>query len=58
MLAIRSAKSKSEPCVPNVLPCRVNHNGPMKVTKRYWQPEKTEGKRMVFTVSVIAVDGV
>lgn len=22
----------------NILPCRINHTGPTKVTKRYWQP--------------------
>ncbi|KPI39003.1 uncharacterized protein AB675_4522 [Cyphellophora attinorum] len=36
MLAIQKAK-RADSCTANVLPCRIHHNGPTKVTKRYWQ---------------------
>ncbi|KAH0547695.1 hypothetical protein FGG08_000184 [Glutinoglossum americanum] len=39
MLAIRPAKHSSEQkCTPNILPCRVNHNGPVNASERYWEP--------------------
>ena len=37
MLAIVKS-SVSDKTSINILPCRINHNGPTKVTKRYWQP--------------------
>jgi len=40
MLAIKS--SNSQKCTPNLLPARVNHNGPVNDTERYWQPTKDE----------------
>lgn len=42
MLAINSSSSKAEStpkCVPNILPCRVHHDGPVKASKRYWDPK-------------------
>ncbi|KAK1068927.1 hypothetical protein LTR12_016114 [Friedmanniomyces endolithicus] len=24
---------------PNILPCTIHHNGPLKITKRYWDPQ-------------------
>lgn len=32
------SKVSEEKTRVNVLPCRINHNGPAKVVKRYWQP--------------------
>jgi len=37
MLAI-SKSSAADTTSINILPCRINHDGPTKVTKRYWQP--------------------
>ncbi|TVY25482.1 Uncharacterized protein LHYA1_G005726 [Lachnellula hyalina] len=37
MLAIQKSKSHKGQCTPNVLPCRVNHNGPVNASKRYWE---------------------
>lgn len=37
MLAIREASDDKTSV--NILPCRIDHNGPAKVTKRYWRPE-------------------
>jgi ribonuclease H2 subunit C len=44
MLAIEKSKSHRGKCTPNVLPCRINHNGPVDASKRYWNPTKTLGK--------------
>lgn len=35
MLAI-SKTEKSDSCIVNILPCRINHDGRMKITKRHW----------------------
>lgn len=35
-----SSKAKAAPkCVPNILPCRIHHDGPVKASKRYWDPK-------------------
>jgi ribonuclease H2 subunit C len=44
MLAIEKSKSHRGKCTPNILPCRINHNGPVDASKRYWNPTKTPGK--------------
>ena len=40
MLAIQP--SKSQKCIPNLLPARLNHDGPVNDAGRYWQPEVDE----------------
>ncbi|KAF2631262.1 ribonuclease H1 small subunit [Macroventuria anomochaeta] len=40
MLSIQNAKSKK--CTPNLLPARINHNGPINSTPRYWAPTTDE----------------
>lgn len=44
MLAIQpSSKSKlCQKCTPNLLPFRLNHDGPINETERFWKPEKSE----------------
>lgn len=37
MLAITKADVSDRSSI-NILPCRINHTGPSKVTKRHWQP--------------------
>jgi len=44
MLAIEKSKSHKGNCTPNVLPCRINHNGAVDASRRYWNPTKTPGK--------------
>lgn len=45
MLAIeKKTKGHEGKCTPNVLPCRINHNGPVDASKRYWNPIQTPGK--------------
>jgi len=43
MLTIERSKKHRGKCTPNVLPCRINHNGPVDASKRYWNPHKTSG---------------
>jgi len=38
MLALRDARQQQQQYIPNVLPCRIHHNGPTKITKRLWSP--------------------
>ncbi|KAL8997201.1 MAG: hypothetical protein Q9169_003467 [Polycauliona sp. 2 TL-2023] len=41
MLSIQSRKTEKSPqdCTPNLLPCRINHDGPVNASRRYWAPE-------------------
>lgn len=45
MHAIQKSKSHKGKCTPNVLPCRVHHNGPVNASKRYWEPRTTSSKK-------------
>ncbi|KAL8769951.1 MAG: hypothetical protein Q9209_004198 [Squamulea sp. 1 TL-2023] len=41
MLSIQRQKPKETPreCTPNLLPCRIHHDGPVNATRRYWDPQ-------------------
>ncbi|TLD37747.1 ribonuclease H1 small subunit [Venturia nashicola] len=39
MLAIQKSKTKAQHCTPNLLPCKINHDGPVNASERYWKPE-------------------
>ncbi|KAI4283646.1 MAG: hypothetical protein L6R38_002008 [Xanthoria sp. 2 TBL-2021] len=41
MLSIQRRNTKEDPqeCTPNLLPCRINHDGPVNASRRYWAPE-------------------
>ncbi|KAL6248154.1 hypothetical protein RBB50_004409 [Rhinocladiella similis] len=39
MLALQRKSSFAGPCTANILPCRIHHDGPIKVTRRYWSPQ-------------------
>lgn len=45
MLALppTSPSNQQRKVTPNILPCAIKHNGPIKVTKRYWSPTTTNG---------------
>ncbi|KAI5204274.1 ribonuclease H1 small subunit [Aureobasidium subglaciale] len=44
MLAIKKSENTT-PCVANVLPCRIQHNGPVNASTRHWTPEtSSDGK--------------
>ncbi|PMD19106.1 ribonuclease H1 small subunit [Hyaloscypha hepaticicola] len=49
MLAIEKSKRHKGKCTTNVLPCRINHNGPVDASKRYWNPTKApDGKTVAY----------
>ena len=31
-------------CTPNILPCRIHHDGPVEASPRYWAPEAAQGQ--------------
>ncbi|OCT44849.1 ribonuclease H2 subunit C [Cladophialophora carrionii] len=39
MLALQRLDENANKRTVNILPCRIHHNGPTKVTKRYWLPQ-------------------
>lgn len=46
MLKFSSSKGDvAVQCTPNLLPCRVHHDGPVEATSRYWAPESGPGQR-------------
>jgi ribonuclease H2 subunit C len=47
MLSIQP--SKPQKCTPNLLPARINHNGPIHDAQRYWKPETDDkGKQHAY----------
>ena len=53
-----SSASENEPstkrCTPNILPCRIHHDGPIQLSDRYWAPSSdeqrtTQNKPYIFT---------
>ncbi|KAI5292990.1 hypothetical protein KEM55_007374, partial [Ascosphaera atra] len=30
--------------VPNIMPCRIHHDGPVDISERYWNPELNQGE--------------
>lgn len=55
MLALRTAQNRcqesnetllSDNCTPNIVPCKIHHDGPVEIPKRYWNPNKDDdGKK-------------
>ncbi|KAJ9613462.1 hypothetical protein H2200_003404 [Cladophialophora chaetospira] len=39
MLALQRREKRTDIRTANILPCRIQHDGPLKVTKRYWSPQ-------------------
>ncbi|QDS73172.1 hypothetical protein FKW77_002266 [Venturia effusa] len=46
MLAIQKSKIEAQQCTPNLLPCKINHDGPVNASERYWKPERAEDGSM------------
>jgi hypothetical protein len=45
MLAIKKSENNTPSCAVNVLPCRIQHNGPVNATTRHWTPQaSSDGK--------------
>lgn len=59
ILAIeRDAASRSTKAVPNLLPCRIHHNGSVDPVASYWNPERAEGKPTAYHAIVCSYDRV
>ncbi|KAI4718090.1 hypothetical protein E4T48_05666 [Aureobasidium sp. EXF-10727] len=45
MLAIKKSEKSTSSCAVNVLPCRIQHNGPVNASTRHWTPQvESNGK--------------
>jgi ribonuclease H2 subunit C len=53
MLAIQSPQERVEKCTPNLLPCRVDHNGAVSASTRYWNPEVEVGESKYYAISIL-----
>ncbi|KAF2240054.1 hypothetical protein EV356DRAFT_527895 [Viridothelium virens] len=42
MFAIQKSSANTNTCTPNLLPCRINHNGATDAKERYWKPRTEE----------------
>ncbi|KAL6719137.1 hypothetical protein ACLMJK_003374 [Lecanora helva] len=42
-----SSKQDSSQCTPNLLPCRIHHDGPVDASPRYWNPERSKGRNSI-----------
>ncbi|KAB2569303.1 Ribonuclease H2 subunit C [Lasiodiplodia theobromae] len=42
MLSVQRSSQHSGRCTPNLLPCRIEHNGPVNAAERYWRPEEED----------------
>ncbi|KAI9731371.1 MAG: hypothetical protein M1834_005276 [Cirrosporium novae-zelandiae] len=64
MLAIRRPTSststddtsKSATILPNILPCKINHNGPVPISTRYWNPKLDEKDQRLPSDSIATGD--
>src|SRR3989442_1225924 len=45
-----SSATGNNSVIPHILPCRIHRDGPVKVSRRYWDPtvENGDGARMIF----------
>ncbi|KAJ4390665.1 hypothetical protein N0V93_004263 [Gnomoniopsis smithogilvyi] len=47
MLSVRQSNGTAAKCTPNLLPCRIHHDGPVGATGSYWTPSTaSDGKRI------------
>jgi hypothetical protein len=44
MLALQRQSKDADDCSAHILPCRIQYDGPTKVTKRYWSPQIEKGR--------------
>ncbi|KAK5731200.1 hypothetical protein LTR15_001139 [Elasticomyces elasticus] len=44
MLSIKPTQTPRR-LTPNILPCTIHHNGPLKIAKRYWTPQHSSDKK-------------
>ncbi|KAK0253798.1 hypothetical protein LTS09_011102 [Friedmanniomyces endolithicus] len=48
MLSLQTARAPHT-LTPNILPCTIHHNGPLKITKRYWNPQPSSDDKQTST---------
>ncbi|KAK8161253.1 ribonuclease H2, subunit C [Phyllosticta citrichinensis] len=49
MLSIQQKSSSAQKTTPNLVPCRIDHNGPVNATERYWKPQtENDGTQTAF----------
>lgn len=48
MLAVQKTRVDTDECTLNILPCKINHTGSTKVTKRFWRPSTEQGTYDVY----------
>ncbi|KAK0311405.1 hypothetical protein LTR01_003401 [Friedmanniomyces endolithicus] len=48
MLSLHPARTPRT-LTPNILPCTIHHNGPLKITKRYWDPQPSSDDKKTST---------
>lgn len=44
MLAVQKSAKQLNKCHPNLLPCKINHNGSVDASDRYWKPLDDNGE--------------
>ncbi|KAK0266087.1 hypothetical protein LTS09_000036 [Friedmanniomyces endolithicus] len=49
MLSLQPTTRDPRTLTPNILPCTIHHNGPLKVSKRYWQPQPSSDDKKTST---------
>lgn len=42
MLSVQRSATHAGKCTPNLLPCRIEHSGPVNAADRYWRAEKED----------------
>ncbi|GAB7356663.1 hypothetical protein MBLNU459_g7379t1 [Dothideomycetes sp. NU459] len=49
MFAIQKRDVQSASCNPNILPCKIAHNGPVNAARRHWAPQRQpDGKTAAY----------
>ncbi|RKF72828.1 putative rna exonuclease 4 [Golovinomyces cichoracearum] len=49
MFVLERNKVEKKKCIANILPCRINHNGPVSASRRYWNPiERSDGLSVAY----------
>ncbi|KZZ96185.1 Ribonuclease H2, subunit C [Ascosphaera apis ARSEF 7405] len=44
MFTIQRKTGEDKKVLPNILPCRIHHDGPVDISERYWSPEVNAGE--------------
>lgn len=47
MLAIQKQSSGANACIPNILPCKIHHNGQVNASQRHWDPQTNDNGEQI-----------